>query len=515
MRKIREVLRLTHEVRLSAREVGDATGLGKTAVAEYVRRAKVIGITWPVPDGVDDAELERRLFVPAGFHDGQTRKLPDWAKVHEELKKRAVTLMILWEEHRAECPDGHGYSQYCWHYGQWRKCLSPVMRQIHVGGDKLFVDWAGDTVRVIDTATGETRQAHLFIAALGASSYTYAEARWSESLPDWIGAHVNALDFIGGVPKALVPDNLKTGITSCRRRAGRTTPSRYEPGINRTYQELADHYDTVVLPARVRRPRDKAKVEAAVGLVERYIIGRLRNRRFLSLDELNIAVREAVATINAKVMKRIDKSRRALFESIDQPALKALPPSPYQYAEWKRCTVGPDYHVEVDDHYYSVPYRLLRETVDARVTITTIELFHKGKRVASHVRSAKKGKPTTLTDHMPVGHRRYAEWTPARMLSEAAKIGPSTVALVEAVMAAKRHPMQGLRACQGILDLAKAFAPERVEAAAVRGLAIGATTSASIRSILEKGLDRAVAVAPAGEAAPIRHENIRGRGTYH
>jgi len=249
MRKIREVLRLTHELGLSVRQVREATGVGKTAVCEYVARAKVIGITWPIPPEISDAELEQRLFTPAGFHDGPTRTAPDWCKVHEELKRRGVTLMILWEEHRGECTDGHGYSRFCELYSEWRKRLSPIMRQTHVAGDKLFVDWAGDTVPIIDPMTGEVHAAHLFVAALGASSYTYAEARWTETLPDWIGAHVNALDFLGGVPKATVPDNLKVGITK---------PSRYEPGINRTYQDLADHYGFVVLPARVRKPRDKA-----------------------------------------------------------------------------------------------------------------------------------------------------------------------------------------------------------------------------------------------------------------
>ena len=251
MRKIRDVLRLTHELKLSVRQISEATGVGKTAVGEYVSRARVLGITWPVPAEFSDAELERRLFAPTGFHDGAARVVPDWTKVHEELKRRGVTLMILWEEHRSDCPDGHGYSRFCEIYSEWRKRLSPVMRQTHVAGDKLFVDWAGDTVDIVDQNTGEVHAAHLFVAVLGASSYTYAEARWSERLPDWIGAHVNALDFLGGVPKAAVPDNLKTGITK---------PSRYEPGINRTYQDLADHYDFVVLPARIRKPRDKAMV---------------------------------------------------------------------------------------------------------------------------------------------------------------------------------------------------------------------------------------------------------------
>jgi len=506
MRKIREVLRLTHELGLSVRQVKEATGVGKTAVSEYVSRARVIGITWPIPAEISDAELERRLFTPAGFHDGPTRTVPDWSKVHEELKRRGVTLQLLWQEHRAECPDGHGYSRFCEIYSEWRKRLSPTMRQTHVAGDKLFVDWAGDTVPIVDSMTGEVHEAHLFIAALGASSYTYAEARWTETLPDWIGAHVNALDFLGGVPKAAVPDNLKAGITK---------PSRYEPGVNRTYQEFADHYGFVVLPARVRRPRDKAKVEAAVGIVSRFVLGRMRNRRFFSLVELNEAVRDCVTEVNAKVMKRLKQSRNDLFASLDRPALKGLPSERYQYAEWKRCTVAPDYHVEVDDHYYSVPFALLRETVDARFTGATVEVFHKGSRIASHVRSRVAHKHSTTPEHMPSSHRRYAEWSPARMLREAGKIGPATIALFEAIMKAKPHPEQGFRSCLGILSLVKSFGPERVEAAARRGNDIRATTYGSIKSILQNGLDRAYVKPSTPDAAPIRHANIRGRGYYH
>jgi transposase len=505
MRKIREVLRLTHELGLSVRQVCEATGVGKTAVCEYVNRARVIGITWPIPAEITDAELERRLFTAAGLHEGLTKPVPDWTKVHEELKRRGVTLMILWEEHRAEHVDGHGYSRFCELYGEWRKRLSPTMRQTHVAGDKLFVDWAGDTVPIIDPMTGEVHEAHLFVAALGASSYTYAEARWSETLPDWIGAHVNALDFIGGVPRALVPDNLKAGITK---------PSRYEPGVNRTYQDLADHYGFVVLPARVRRPRDKAKVEAAVGIVSRFVCGKLRNRRFFSLVELNEAVRECVTTINTKVMKPLKQSRNDLFANLDRPALRELPRERYQYAEWKRCTVAPDYHVEVDDHYYSVPFTLLRETVDARFTEGTVEVFHKGRRIASHLRSRLANKHTTIPEHMPSSHRRYAEWSPARLVREAEKIGPATATLFAAIMKAKPHPEQGFRSCLGILSLIKSYGPERIEAAARRGNEIGATTYGSIKSILQNGLDRAFNQ-NTPEASPIRHANIRGRGYYH
>ena len=505
MRKIREVLRLTHELGLSVREVRAATGVGKTAVGEYVNRAKVIGITWPIPAEISDAELERLLFTPAGFHEGSPKSLPDWAKVHEELKRRGVTLMILWEEYRAANVDGHGYSRFCALYGEWRKRLAPTMRQTHVAGDKLFVDWAGDTVPIIDAMTGEVHEAHLFVAVLGASSYTYAEARWSETLPDWIGAHVNALDFIGGVPKAAVPDNLKAGITK---------PSRYEPGVNRTYQDLADHYGFVVLPARIRRPRDKAKVEAAVGIVSRFVRGKLRDRRFFSLSELNDAVRECVTEINAKVMKPLKRSRNELFVTLDWPALRELPRERYQYAEWKRCTVAPDSHVEVDDHYYSVPFTLLRETVDTRFTESTVEVFHKGKRIASHLRSRLAHKHTTIPEHMPSSHRRYAEWSPARLLREAEKIGPATVALFAAIMKAKPHPEQGFRSCLGILSLMKSYGAERIEAAATRGNDIGATTYGPIKSILQNGLDRPFNQ-NTPDPSPIRHANIRGRSYYH
>ena len=312
------------------------------------------------------------------------------------MKRRSVTLVLLWQEYRAEQADGYGYSRFCDLYGEWRKTVSATMRQTHLAGEKLFVDYAGDTVPVFDQITNAERPAHIFVAALGASNYTYAEARWTEGLADWIGAHVNALTAIGGVPKAVVCDNLKAGVTK---------PSRYEPGINRTYQDLAEHYGFAVLPARVRKPRDKAKVEVAVLIVERFVLARLRNRRFFSLAELNAAIRECVADLNAKVMRKIGKSRAELLETIDRPALDALPAEPYRYAEWKKCLVAPDYHVEIDKHYYSVPSRLIRETVEARITDTTVEIFHKGSRIASHARSAVPHRHTH-------DHRAHAERPP-------------------------------------------------------------------------------------------------------
>ena len=506
MRKIREALRLTHALGMSRRLVGEATGIGKTAVGEYVRRAAVAGLSWPIPDEIDDAELERRLFPPATTASCTTRTEPDWPHIHAELKRRGVTLALLWQEYRAEHAQGYAYSWFCERHSDWRKRISATMRQTHLAGEKLFVDWAGDTMPVFDPTTGEEHRAHIFVAALGASNYTYAEARWTETLPDWIGAHVNALTAIGGVPKAFVPDNLKAGITK---------PSRYEPGINRTYQDLADHYGCVVLPARVMKPRDKAKVEVAVQIVQRIVLAKLRHRRFFSLAELNAAIRDCVTAINAKVMRRIGKSRNELLETLDRPALNALPNAAYCYAEWKRARVAPDYHIEVADHYYSVPSKLIREMVEARITSATVEVFHKGQRVASHAFSAVRSRHTTITEHMPSAHRRYAEWTPQRMMREAASIGPAAIALVEAIMKAKPHPEQGFRSCLGIMRLVRTYGSERVEAASRRGNDIGATTYGSIKSILQNGLDKAYANSKAPDGPPIRHANIRGRGYYH
>jgi transposase len=506
MRKVREVLRLRHAHGASERQIAAAVGVSRSTIGEYLRRAAVIGITWPVPAELDDAELERRLFDAAGAAGQPAREQPDWNQVHNELKRRGVTLVLLWEEYRAERGDGYGYSRFCDLYRDWRSTISPTMRQTHGPAEKLFVDFAGDTMAVFDTATGAERRAQIFVAVLGASNYTFAQARWTQALPDWIGAHVDALNTIGGVPKAIVCDNLKAGVTAV---------CRYEPGINRTYQELAEHYDTAILPTRPRKPRDKAKVEGAVLIVERYVLARLRNQRFFSLVDLNAAIREIVIDLNAKVMRKLGVSRDELFAQIDRPALKPLPSAPYQYAEWKKCRVAPDYHVEVADHYYSVPSRLIREEVEARITDTTIEILYRGKRVASHARSFVRHRHTTIAEHMPSAHRRYAAWTPARMMHEAGKIGPATIALVEAIMTHKPHPEQGFRACLGILQLARSYGSARLEAACRRGNDVGARSYGSIKSILQHGLDKAYASQTPPDEPPIQHSNVRGRGYYH
>ena len=381
------------------------------------------------------------------------------------------------------------------------------MRQVHPAGERLFVDYAGQTIDLIDGRTGELRAAQVFVAALGASSYTYAEATLTQTLPDWIGAHARALAFIGGVPRQIVPDNPKVGVTRA---------NWHEPGLNRTYQDFATHYGTAILPARPRRPRDKAKVEVAVQIVERWILARLRNHRFFSLAELNSAIRMLLDELNGRPMRHLGVSRRQLFEQLDRPALAALPAEPYVYAEWRQRRVALDYHVDIDGHYYSVPHHLLRQQLEARITARTVELFHKGQRVACHLLSGARGRHTTVPEHMPSAHRRYAGWTHERILSEAARIGPDTATLVEVILRSRPHPEQGFRACLGILRLARQFGTDRLEAACRRGLEIGALSYGSINSILDKALDRQplpqTAQAP---ELPLDHPNIRGSRYYH
>lgn len=506
MRQVREVLRLKHVCGHSGHQIAAMVGVSRYTVAEYLRRAAVVGITWPVPPELDDAALERKLFTPPFASVEALRPQPDWTRIHAELRRPGVTLLLLWEEYRAGQPEGYGYSRFCDLYAAWRGRLSPTMRQSHPAGERLFVDYAGQTVSVIDGATGEVRQAQVFVAALGASNFTYAEARWTQSLPDWIGCHVNALASFGGVARQIVCDNLKAGVTAA---------CRYEPGISRTYQDMASHYGTAILPTRVRRPRDKAKVEVAVQVVQRWVLARLRHRRFFSLAELNVAIRELIAKLNERPMRHLGTSRRALFEALEQRALLPLPAEPYVYAEWRRCRAGLDYHVEVHGHFYSVPYRLMRETIEARITDQTIELFHAGVRVAAHLRNPRQHRHTTIPEHMPSAHRRYADWTPTRLLREAAAIGPATIALVERILTAKPHPEQGFRACLGILRLVRSYGPERLEAACQRGLDIGACSYGSVQSILRNGLDRAYRPQPVPDELPVQHGNIRGSRYYH
>jgi transposase len=505
MRKIRDALRLAAGG-LSNRQIATSLSVSKTTIKSCLERAAAAGLVWPLADDVTDDVLEARLYQPAPVGTPKAgHALPDWAAVHRELKRKGVTLQLLWQEHRQVHPDGYSYSRFTELYARWRGKLSPMMRQTHVAGEKLFVDYAGTTIDVHDASTGEVRACQLFVAALGASSFTFAEATWTQTLPDWIGSHVRAFQFFGGVPEMVVSDNLKSGITKA---------CFYEPAVNRTYAAMATHYDTAVLPARPLKPRDKAKVEVAVLLATRWIIAKLRNRKFFALGELNDAIRVCVNDLNVHHSRHLGASRRALFESIDRAALKKLPAEPFEFAEWKLCRAGLDYHVEIFKHYYSVPSALVKQQLWARITARTIELFHNGSRVAAHVRSSSNRGHTTVPEHMPSSHRRYADWTPASLMRRAAEVGPSTVALIEVILRERSHPEQGFRTSIGIIGLCRSYEPVRVEAACARAIEIGARSYTSVKSILETKRDRQRSE-PATDGPAIVHDNIRGPTYFH
>jgi transposase len=505
MRKIREVLRLRYEVGLGIHQIAASCAVGHTAVAGYLKRAEAAGVRWPLPEGMDDGRLERLLFPPPPLIPSNERFVPPWADVHTELRRKGVTLALLWEEYRAEHPnDSYQYSRFCDLYRAWRGKCDLSMRQEHRSGEKMFVDYCGQTVPVTDSRTGEIREAEIFVAVLGASNYTYAEATWTQSLPDWIASHQRAFAFFNGVTELLIPDNTRCGVSrSCR----------YEPDLNPTYQDMASHYGIAVIPARVRRPQGKAKVEVGVQIVERWILAALRNRVFFNLAELNGAIDELLERLNARPFRKLPGSRRSQFEALDRPALRPLPAGPYEYAEWKKAAVGIDYHVEIERHYYSVPYQLAGRKLDVRMTPNVIEVFQKGVRVASHCRSYVKGKHTTVPEHMPPSHREYLSWTPERLLRWASKTGPAAARLAEAIMESKSHPQQGFRAILGILRLTKSYGDERVNAACARALMLNALSYRSVESILKNNLDRNSAD-KTPEPEPIAHPNIRGSLYY-
>jgi len=505
MRKIRDVLRLTFGERLSRRQVSASLQMPLTTVNDYVSRAERAGLEWPLAEELDDGALEARLFVRAA-PPVQTRPLPDWHEVHRELRRRGMTLMLLWFEYKERFPDGYQYSQFCDLYRRWQRHLDVVMRQEHRAGEKLFVDFPGQTVPVYDRESGVVKfEAELFLAVLGASNYTYAEAFPSQELPHWIAGHVHAFEFMGGCPQIVVCDNLRSGVTRAH---------RYEPDVNATYQEMAAHYRVAVIPTRSRKPRDKAKVEVGVLIAERWILARLRHRTFFSLGELNIAIRDLLEWVNVRPFKKMPGSRQSLFEELERPALRPLPEDRYEFAIWKQAKVNIDYHVEVDHHYYSVPYQLVGQLCDIRLSATTVEVLLRGRRVASHVRSFQRGRHTTEPSHMPDSHRRHQEWTPGRIISWAEKTGPATAKLAEGILESRPHPEQGYRSCLGIVRLGDRYGAERVEAACQRALAVRAFSYRSVESILKNGLDRQPLPATQPVRVHRRHDNVRGSGYY-
>jgi transposase len=503
VRKTKEICRLNH-ASVSGRAIARVIGVSNSTVSDALSRLRVADLTWPDVETMTETQLERHLYREDGTVAHDPRE-PDWAHVRTEVSRKHMTLQLLWAEYRREHPDGYAYSWYCERYRAWRKTTDPVMRFEHTFGEKLFVDWAGDTVPIVDAETGEVCAAHLFVAVLGGSSYTYVGAFGDEGIEAFLAGHVDALSYFGGAPALLVCDNLKTGVTRA---------DRYEPELNRDYADLAAHYGCSVLPARVRKPRDKAKVEAGVLIAYRLILAPLRNRTFFSLSELNAAIAGLLEILNTRPFKKLPGSRRSVFTEHEAPLLRALPLHPYRYRRHKSAQVHIDYHVEVERHRYSVPYRLIGESVEVFIDRRTVEIYHKGERVALHVRSQATGRTSTDALHMPSTHREWAAWTPKRMESWAAGTGPACAAFSARIMEGYPHPELGFRNCLGLMSLGRKHGEDRLEAACARALASGASRYRSVKSILESGLD-ACPLQPSKAPPPISdHDNVRGSDYY-
>ena len=502
MRKVREVLRLGLQCGLGQREIARSCGVSHVTVGKYLARAQGANLNYEQIQKMDETRLYDLLRINVKQSTKGLRPQPEWNFIHQELKRPSVTLQLLWEEYKAMHPEGYQLSQFCYLYQCWRDHLKISMRQIHKAGEKMFVDYAGQKVPIRNRHTGEIKKAEIFVAVLGASNYTYAEAQWSQGLENWINGHVHAYEYFDGVPRITVIDNLRSGVSKA---------CRYEPDINPSYHEMAVHYGTVIIPARVRKPQDKSKVEVGVQIVQRWILARLRNETFFSLDELNKAIRHLLAELNARKFKKLEGSRQSQFEKIDHPALLNLPQSRHEFAQWKKATINIDYHVELFGHYYSVPYTLKNKTkVFIRYTNMVVEIFSNNNRVASHLRSDTKGRHSTIKEHMPKSHQKYLEWNPSRIIRWAQSIGEYTGKLVENILSSRSHPEQGYRACLGVLRLSKGYETQRVESACKRAYTIGACSYKSVRSILEKNLDQQELPQPP-QSPSINHQNIRGQ----
>ena len=505
MRQVFEAFRLAYDQGRSQREIARALRLSQSTVNDYLRRFRGTGLPWPVPPDIDEAAVEARLFATDAV-PVRGRAAPDWAALHAELKQKGVTLQLLWIEYKQHTPDGYQYTQFCQHYRTWADTLEPALRQVHVAGEKTFVDYAGLTMSVHDAATDTVREAQIFVGALGASHLLFAEPTWTQTLPDWIGSHVRMLDYFGGVTALIVPDNLKSGVTS---------PCYYEPIVHATYQDFATHYGTAILPARVRHPRDKAKVETAVQIVEREILAPLRHDVFRSLAELAHAIAYALERVNTRPFQKLAGSRRSVFEATERATLRALPPTRYELCEWRTAKVNIDYHISVEGHYYSVPYRLTGATVTVRLTASMVEILHRDSRVAVHARSALKGRFTTEPSHRSKAHDRHVEWTPSRLIAWGTSIGPATGQMVEGLLARYAHPEQSYRTCLGLFALKRRYDAARLEAACRRACDAGTISYRSVKSILATGLDSQPLDGVASTThLPATHAHVRGAAYY-
>jgi transposase len=511
MQKIKDVLRLKHAGGLSLRQIERSINLSTGVISKYLKRAREKGISWPLPDGMSDQQL-LALLQPGRKppRDAPVAAMPNFAEMKDELSNKGMTRQLLWEEYVQDNPDAHYcYSRFTVLFRQWRGTQNLSMRQSHIAGEKLFVDYCGPTMGVINPNTGELRQAQVFVSVLGAGSYTYAEATWSQRLPDWIGSHVRAFEYYGGVPQIVVPDNLKSAVSKA---------CRYDPDLNPCYQHMAEYYGVAVVPARPYKPKDKAKAEVGVQLVERWIMMRLRKQTFFTLASLNQAIRFLLDDLNRRPFKKRPGNRLEQFKLLDKPALKPLPDTPYEYREIKKARVHLDYHIEYDGHYYSVPYQLVKLEVIVHAGVNLINILYQGKRVAQHARSYIPGGHTTDPQHMAKAHRKHLEWSPQRFMAWAEKIGPSTGTVVRHQLESRRHPEHGYRACLGLLSLAKKYSTTRLEGACKRAHHIGAMNYKSIASILSKSLDKVPLEGADTEqqtSLPLMHPNVRGAGYYH
>jgi len=506
MRKIKEILRLRYQLSLSFQQIADSLNISIATVSNYIKRAQEANINWPLPAAMDEIELQRLMINQSVSSQPRFRE-PDFPYIHNELKRKGVTLQLLWEEYESFAPaTAYKRTQFCELYRRWRGHLRVSLRQVHRAGERMFVDYAGQTVPIRDPKSGELHQAQIFVAVLGASNYTFVEASWTQNMFDWISSHVRAFNFFQGTSEIIVPDNLRNGVSKA---------CIYEPDLNITYAEMARYYGTAIIPARVKKPKDKAKVETAVLIAERWVLARLRNREFFSLAELNRAITELMVDFNNRPFKKLAGCRRSQYELLEKPALQPLPAAEFEFAEWQKIRVGFDYHIEIDSHFYSVPYSLIKKEVEFRLSSRIVEIFYRGKRVTSHVRSYQKGEKTTIFEHMPKSHQKYLEWTPAKLLCWSAEVGPATQQIVNHLFEHSSHPQMGHRACRGLVSLARQYGAQRLENACSRAIKIGSLCYQSVANILKVGFDRfPLEAEPVISQLSQSHENVRGPAYY-
>jgi transposase len=503
MTNIKEVLRLKFECGLSIRKIATCTKVGRTTISEILSRFEQSELSWPLPNNCSDTELTQALYQDKSVN--QDKIMPNFAQIFVELRRKQMTKCLLWEEYVAEHQErSYRYSQFCEHYLRWHKKQKRSMRQLHTAGDKLFIDYCGPTIPVVNPETGEIRRAQVFVATLGASNYTYVEASPSQKLEDWLNAHANAFEHFGGVPALLVPDNLKAAVTKT---------DRYEPQLNDSYRKLANHYQTAVMPARPYKPKDKAKAENAVLIVERWIMMRLRHQVFHTFKELNLAIRDLMNDLNQREMKQLGTSRKVLFDTLDKPALKPLPVQRYLYTETKRAKVGPDYHIEYRRHYYSVPHQLVGQHVELEANSRLIQIFHQGNLVSQHPTSQKERGLSTHSEHMPSNHR-YQKWNPERLLNWGSNVGASTREVVSLQLQSKDHPEQAYRSCLGLLNLTKKHGNTRLDQACKDALMVNKPYLRFIRNLLENHREGQLSSDPRS-TPDIQHSNVRGPSFYH